>query len=74
MHLREPFVRKHIHIFETSNSFWDSATYEIVERECKDCGKKQCARLIRDDWPEPIRHLADVEWKDGPLDDFERTC
>lgn len=65
MHLREPFVRKHIHIFETSYTFWESNELELVERECKDCGKKQHAHVNRADWPESLWALADVEWKDG---------
>ena len=71
MHLREPFKRKHIHIFEATNANWHSHSENLVERECKDCGKKQHALVPREDWPEALWALADVKWQDGPLDDFE---
>jgi hypothetical protein len=63
--LRDPFVRKHIHIFVQSFSDWSDHQSQYVERECSECGKKQHAKVPRDDWPESLWHLADVEWKDG---------
>ena len=74
MHLREPYKRKHVCIFVMTTGDWHSHTDNLIERECKDCGKKQHALVPREDWPESLWHLADVEWKDGPLADFERTC
>lgn len=65
MRLREPFVRKHICIFAKTFSDWSDSKHDYVERECNECGKKQHALVPRDEWPESICHLADVEWKTG---------
>ena len=69
MQLREPYVRKHICIFKRGFSDFQSSQLEYVERECDGCGKKQHGLVPRDEWPESIWHLADVEWKEGSADD-----
>lgn len=69
MRLREPYVRKHICIFTLSFSDWHNNQLQYVERTCDECGKKQYAYVLRDEWPESIWHLADVDWTTGSGED-----
>lgn len=70
MRLREPYVRKHICIWIVSDSRWQDNSRTAVERECRDCGVRQCATLNHNEWPQSLWALADVQWTTEKLSEF----
>lgn len=65
MRLKEKFERKHIHSWKLS--FRDECD---IERHCSECDAHQHARLDRatvEGLPQSCLHLADADWRHGPL-------
>lgn len=67
MRSREPFVRKHICIFEVTRSIWECDTRILVERTCGDCDRVQHGHVNQKEWPEALWALVDADWKDGAI-------
>jgi len=77
MRLREPFVKKHVHTWQSATvdpgePVYDAWGFEVAKnndelaRVCVDCGCKQSAKMTAeglDGIPKSLWHLADLEWK-----------
>jgi hypothetical protein len=57
-------------MFKVKRIDWITGNEIAVERVCDGCEKTQSAYVNRQDWPEPLWALADVEWVDKTLYDF----
>lgn len=68
MHLRQPFVRKHICSFALTHADYVNSREYMVERTCTDCDKVQCAVVpVPLTLPQELLVYSDVDWMAGPM-------